>query len=259
MFKTYSDIFRERGSAYQQAMILYPKVREKELLHIIQRAELRDGHSVADIPAGGGYLYPLIEAKVKLYSIETTQAFITEAWHRDALDLVLCDTLSHIPIPSLSLDRIISLAGIHHIENQLAIYQEFHRLLKLGGLLSLADVKQGTAVAAFLNEFVHRHSSQGHQGHFLTDHAPDQLTKMGLDVTDSELCHYAWHFESQLQMVHFCQLLFGLDRADPEQILNGLEQYLGYVLIKGQYHLNWELMFVQARKRSPQSRRYSSF
>lgn len=57
MFDQYSTIFDERGAQYHQAMAEQPNVRSEEFMNIIAIAELREGMSVFDIPAGGGYLF----------------------------------------------------------------------------------------------------------------------------------------------------------------------------------------------------------
>jgi SAM-dependent methyltransferase len=246
MIDTYQDIFNHRGQRYHQAMRQNGLARQAEFQQVIQLAELCPDMTIGDIPSGGGYLQTHLNQPATLLTVETTAEFLQN--HPDQPHPILCDRFSHIPLPSNHLDRIISLAGVHHFENQPAFYQEAYRLLKPNGLFILADVQDDTPVAHFLNDFVHRHNPNGHRGQFLTRQTGSQLQQTGFSLQKSQLTSVPWRFQTLPQMVQFCQLLFGLDLATPAQTLNGLTTYLGYQFLEGEYHLNWELLFLQLRK-----------
>jgi cyclopropane fatty-acyl-phospholipid synthase-like methyltransferase len=166
MIDTYRDIFNHRGQGYHQAMRQNGIARQAELQQVIRLAQLSPGMTIGDIPSGGSYLQTTyLKHPATILSVETSSKFLPNPIDRP--QPILYDRFSHIPLPSDHLDRIISLAGVHHFENQPAFYREAHRLLKLNGLFILADVQENTPVARFLNDFVHRHNSQGHRGQFL--------------------------------------------------------------------------------------------
>ena len=53
-------------------------------------------------------------------------------------------------------------------------------------------------------------------------------------------------------MARCCHLLFGIDRATPQQVLEGIEQCLGYEMIGNRCCMHWELFFVKATKQADQ-------
>jgi cyclopropane fatty-acyl-phospholipid synthase-like methyltransferase len=246
MIDTYRNIFNHRGQGYHQAMSQNGLARQTEFQQVIQLANLRPGTTIGDIPSGGGYLQTYLTQPSTIYSVETSTQFLTN--HPDPTKLILCDRFSSIPLPSNHLDRIVSLAGVHHFEDQPAFYQEAYRLLKPNGLFILADVQENTPVAHFLNHFVHRYNSNGHRGQFLNEKTRSHLQQKGFSLRKIQLSSVPWRFQTLPQMTQFCQQLFGLDLATPEQILNGLSTYLGYQYLKGEYRLNWELLFLQLSK-----------
>lgn len=80
-----------------------------------------------------------------------------------------------------------------------------------------------------------------------------KLERCGFTMTYSSLTKYFWRFDSLDDMADFCNLLFGLESADYEQILQGIHDYLGYVVIGGKYYVNWELFFCKAIKQQRRS------
>jgi SAM-dependent methyltransferase len=248
MFNTYADIFNQRGQHYHRAMLDYPLARQAEFQTAIDCLELQAGHVLCDVPSGGCYLAQFIPVPIKLISVETSSEFIRQANPQENNVTITTSTVTEIPLLDQSVDRIISLAGLHHVANQSGFYREAYRLLKSQGILALVDVRQGSGVDGFLNGFVHKHNSMGHQGNFLGLHTIDELLSAGFEVRQASPKSYDWYFDSPESMVRCCKLLFGIDRADDAKILVGIEQHLGYREEAGQCLMHWELYFFQAIK-----------
>lgn len=251
MFKNYQDIFDERGNNYHRAMIEYPLARKEEFDHVVELSEINDGQVICDIPSGGGYLNQFIDNQVKIISVETSQQFIKNLKSQKNHISVFWQDMSHIPLDTESIDRTISLAGLHHLENKNIFYQEVYRILKKGGIFCLADVKDKSGVAKFLNIFVDQNSSMGHQGDFLNDSTKYELEASNFTILYDSTIEFYWKFNTQKNMVDFCKLLFGIDQATDLQILEGIEQYLGYKIIEEKYYMNWELYFLKLLKVIP--------
>ncbi|HEY9648986.1 MAG TPA: methyltransferase domain-containing protein [Chroococcidiopsis sp.] len=246
--ETYTDIFNIRGLHYHQAMLDYPEARREEFEHAIRIADLEDGQVVCDVPSGGCYLSNFIYKSVKLFSVETSVEFVQRSQPHANNTSLLCEDISAIPLIAGTVDRVISLAGSHHLPSKPAFYREAHRLLSEKGIFCLADVRAGSGVADFLNIFVDRHNSMGHNGDFLTSATQQELEAAGFQVVGAAPICYHWHFESVDAMTRFCTLLFGLDQADPAQVLDGITTYLGYTESPQGCLMNWELYFFKAVK-----------
>lgn len=244
MFESYAEIFSQRGAQYQAAMLRWPEAREAEFLQVLEDASLAPGLVAYDVPAGGGYLSRHVDAGVHWLEIETTSGFTAaQANPRQHL----CSSLASIELADASADRIISLAGLHHLPERSGIFREFARLLRPAGLLALADVAEGSATAAFLNEFVDRHCPMGHRGVFLGAELVPDLRAAGLDVLADRSIDLRWRFGSKDDMADFCCLLFGLE-TDRANTLAGIRDHVGYEERDGRVLMNWALRFVRARK-----------
>lgn len=248
MFENYKDIFNQRGKYYHQAMLEFPLARAEEFQNIINLAQITSGNIICDIPSGGGYLNNFITNDVRIISVETSQEFLSYCQNHNIDKTLICHQISEIPLSSASVDRVISLAALHHESHKSAFYQESFRLLKPNGILCIADVLAGTGVGDFLNIFVNQYNPMGHQGDFFNDNTRNDLESVGFRVESAALISFHWQFNSLENMVRFCKLLFYISEATNNQILEGITKYLGYKKLDNQYYLNWELFFLKAIK-----------
>ncbi|HLO49239.1 MAG TPA: class I SAM-dependent methyltransferase [Kamptonema sp.] len=242
------DIFNQRASLYHQAMLSYPLARAIEFKNIITLSELKDNLIICDVPSGGCYLSNFIQENLKIISIETSSQFLKIAQKTVNNTVELCEDITNISLLSSSIDRVISLAGLHHVENKLNFYKEAYRLLKPSGILCIADVFEDSKVAQFLNIFVDKYNSIGHQGNFLNEKTKEEMESINFQVVHNAAISYHWCFDSVASMVDYCQMLFGLDKANHNQILAGIEKYLGYHVKDEQCYMNWELHFIKSIK-----------
>jgi SAM-dependent methyltransferase len=250
MFETYKDIFNQRGDAYHAAMTAFPDARNREFREILDRAAPAPGEVVLDLPSGGGYLRRHVRTPgVRFVEVETSSAF--HALHQPAEDVrsVLCD-LDDLDIDTGSVDVAVSLAGLHHAPDLPRIFDEIRRALKPAGRLCLADVRSGSPVDGFLNRFVHEHSSMGHEGDFLDDRVTAWLAGSGFAIESDAVVPYTWDFPSVDAMVRYVTLLFGLDRATPEQVRDGIAAHLGYETGAAGCRMHWELRFLGCRRKA---------
>ena len=253
MYKTsipesYSSIFNRRGQHYHQAMVDYPHARRSEFETVLDLLDIQPGMVMCDVPSGGCYVSDFISIPVSLISVETSEVFMRQAQTLDNHRNLICDNISNIPLDTATVDRVLSLAGLHHVEDQAGFYREAARLLRPTGILCIADVRKGSGVDGFLNDFVDQHNSMGHTGEFLCDRTLIQLQSSGFEVLYAEPVTYQWQFESPVAMTRCCQLLFGIDRADPATILEGINHYLGYDQHDGCCRMNWELYCFKAMR-----------
>jgi SAM-dependent methyltransferase len=244
--REYGEIFDQRGEAYHRAMVEFPEAREAEFREIIRLADPRPGQVLCDVPSGGGYLQRYIRIPgCDVTAVETSEAFFRFCSERDAGRAVLSD-LDHIALPSRSVDCVISLAGVHHLGDRAAFFREARRILRPGGTFCVADVKAGTATARFLNIFVNRFNSMGHEGMFFDEDAPAELEAVGFTVLEHYYRPYYWSFARIEDMCRYLTLLLGLDRATPEDVQAGVSRFLGYETANNACRMNWGLLFMRA-------------
>lgn len=248
MFDSYQEIFSSRGNAYHQAMVELPDARRPEFEAILSLADIQEGSLVCDAPSGGGYLAEHIKtSNVHVISVDSASQFVSQYNHREGITGVCCD-MSNAPFGAGVFDSVLSLAGLHHLVDRGAFYNEAYRSLKPGGDFTVADVAADTGVADFLNTFVNKHNSMGHKGIFFRVNEAELISQAGFAIDYQQTRKYQWIFPTKGAMARYCKLLFGIDKADECEILSGIKRHLGYELSEGWYLMNWELMFIHGRK-----------
>ncbi len=244
VFETYEKIFAKRADAYHAAMERYPHARAREFELVVEHADLSDGQTVCDAPAGGGYLRPYIRnADIRYVAIDCANYFFDRC-PADGKNERHYGTLTAIPLPDASVDRVINLAGIHHEPCKLDVFREYCRILKPGGLFVLADAEEGSPADAFLNIFVDQSNSMGHKGEFLNAESREEMGRAGFDIRQDRQITYPWSFESEQAMAAFCKSLFGLDLASESAVVEGIGQYLGSCQGPGKVNLAWALSYI---------------
>lgn len=246
--KNYSEIFNKRGDWYHEAMGRWPDARANEFFSAIRIADIRPGERVCDVPSGGGYLNRFLSVPAAITSVETSSAFLGYIPRKN--HKILAKDLDSIPMDSESMDKVISIAGLHHLSNLEGFFQEVRRILKPNGACCIADVREGSRVDSFLNGFVNQFNSLGHEGRFFTNQTNALMNECGLAVEQAGAVSYPWNFSTTEDMVSFCRFLFGLDKGSDAEILQGIGNTVGYAHRNGKVEMNWELQFIRAT-RSP--------
>jgi len=237
----YDELFELRGSSYDIAMRRYPEARRAEFAQVVEAAKLQPGMVVGDVPAGGGYLQCYLPAGCQYLGHEPCGAF---ASHQHA-------STSLLPLPwhDNALDVVISLAGIHHVEDKFALFRDMHRVTRPNGRLVISDVAEGSAVAHFLDDFVGRHNSTGHEGSYLNVETCRLLQQAGWRICSDEIVQIPWHFEHENELAAFCTLLFDIRRAGPADVIHAVRQLLGiHSVATSGIDLCWSLRTLTARK-----------
>lgn len=222
----YQSMFQKRGGNYHLAMELAPDARNHEFAQVVNHLQSRSGCVVADVPAGGGYLGRYLPVGTTYLPHEPCDTFglipgtsgNQPPQGRDLLPL---------PWASESVDAIVSLAGVHHLESKEALFEECRRVIREDGQLILSDVDEGSAVAHFLDDFVGAHNSTGHEGLYLSHKTRDDLTASGWHIDTDQRASCPWVFRDEQEISAFFRHLFDLRNIEEPEILDGIERHLG--------------------------------
>lgn len=237
----YKDIFDERGAAYHRAMQQWPTARSNDFLQPLAWLTPAPGATVLDAPAGGGYLQRYLPPTCRYIGHEPSTGFTDHAG-------VTAAELLPLPVADSSVDCAYSIAGLHHVENKSGFYTELERVLRPGGQALVADVHRDSAVAVFLDDFVGRYNSTGHQGYFLDNNTTREISAAGLTIERAERNSYCWWFDDRTEMADFCTLLFDIRSADTSTVTAALASGPGIRESNNRIGLNWELYFVLVTK-----------
>jgi len=244
----YETTFDARGHDYNAACDRWPEARESERNAVMDRADLRAGLRILDLPAGGGYLTDGIRSRIGstrgIVCVEPSQRFGErlrphyETYHAPIENTGLVDE---------SFDRILSLAGLHHIPDRTGVYREWRRLLSPAGRIVVADVASDTPTGRFLNEFVDANTPGGHDGVFISpDEFQDQFSALGLKVRENRLMDVPWQFPDREAMGEFCWRLFSCQRTTPQRVAEALSDCVGVDPAAGGIALRWQLQLAVA-------------
>ena len=242
--RTYTELFDLRGSAYDRAMRRYPNARDAEFEQVVNCAGLRPGMVVADVPAGGGYLARYLPAGCACVGHEPCDGFVHHGVKTEP-------GRPFLPLPwkDDSIDVVISLAGVHHMEDKRPFWRETLRVTRPGGRFVLSDAAEGSAVAKFLDGFVGDFNSTGHDGVFLCESDLKDLSQAGWRILAAEQVAYHWRFAGRDEMADFCQGLFDISTASRTRVGEAIERDLGCDgLSDGQVGMRWSLMTIVAEK-----------
>lgn len=244
---SYKDIFNKRAATYHQAMLQWPNARDEEFKALLENVDISSEDKVIDIPSGGGYLSWYIK-QAQLHHIETSEIFAQLCHSKSPYPLTICE-LHQLPFNDNSIDFVFSLAGLHHTETKLGLFQQINRILKPDGRCILADARKDSKTALFLDGWMAKHNSMGHRGWYFDSATEDELKSAGLIVDKIETKEYHWKFGSISQAAKYCQLMFGIDKASLKNIEDALLEHLGGIQTPSSFLLNWQLDFISCHKK----------
>jgi len=236
MTLTYPEIFQQRGNRYHQAMLNFPEARRAEFEQLFAKCKVGPGQRVLDLPAGGGYLGRYLPPDAELLGLELTEGFGGGVGVHDPAQ----------PWPWGRFDHVVCLAALHHIDDQPDFIGRLLKRLQPGGTLRLADVAAGSSLVRFLDGFVGRYNSTGHEGSYLP-HDEAYFAALGEVDRIAELpC--PWEFAGEAEMLDFCAQLFGLVDCPREALLRALRDEVGIERNGTGVRLEWRLLYVDIRE-----------
>lgn len=239
MFDNYEAIFARRADSYQRAMAEFPHARDAEFALVVDPLDPGPA-TVFDMPAGAGYLRAYLPADKRYVAVEPVGYFFDRC-PTDPDAGRIQSPVEAVDARDGSADAIVSLAGLHHAPDLLAIFRECYRLLRPGGMLVVADVAEGSPPDRFLNIYVHENNPTGHEGRFLDDATAPLLREAGFGIVGDALVPVPWRFAGAADAGSYCASLFGIEGRDPVEVADAMTKIVGTAADAGGFRVDWSL------------------
>ncbi len=246
----YESTFNTRGDHYNEASRIAIDARKHERSILVELLLLESHHLVIDAPAGGGYLADGLldrgHPTENILCVEPSSVFARGI--APSLNGVVA-SLGRIPVANDSIDRVASLAGLHHLNSKRDFFAEAFRTLKSGGMIAVGDVLDSTPQALFLNGPVDEFTETGHCGIFVRrGEMRETLRAVGfVDVAEKHV-EFNWEFTDAATMVAYCRTLFGMTQATPADVANAIAEHLSVSLRANKCSLPWALTYATGVK-----------
>jgi SAM-dependent methyltransferase len=247
--------FDIRGDLYATAMELAPKSRNEDIVNMKKWLHLRGDEHVVDLAAGGGFFTKKIREWTSgiVIAIDPAKRQLEHLYHTCGGTVKIFegspdnrDVMQKIS--KASVDVITSFGGLHHVENQRVMMEEAARILVSGGRFMAADVCNYTPLARHFDEVTAQKSLTGHTATWLSGERLQELVKeLSLKVVKTEIVPLKWVFHSEHEMALFFKGLHAYDLPEME-ILNDLQEILGYENRDGKIYLNWAMIFFEVER-----------
>jgi ubiquinone/menaquinone biosynthesis C-methylase UbiE len=207
----------ERWANYRKANNFFPEVRRREIEMMLDYVQPRKGETILECGAGNGALtLPLAESvglrgKVIAYDVIDDNLKCVNRRNKNKLPIVTKKQTDPYVLPEEdgSVDKVVSLASLHHYDNRAAhtgysgrqqIIKEFARVLKRGGQLIVGDVERNTNTQRYFDaidkpRYCH---PNGHPHDFLNEYVANKLCdEAGLDVQEFDTYDVRWFFDKE--------------------------------------------------------------
>jgi SAM-dependent methyltransferase len=251
---SYESSFRLRAEQYKYAVDTYPHVLQEEFHIAASLCKVKEGDVIVNVLGAGVPLDKYFRVQPASYRVFDSSPEFCALY-----DISQCE-ISNLPLDNASVDTVVCVSGLHHYSNQerVAFYREARRVLKpTTGKIVIGDIVKGSRQAVWLNEFVNKFSTSGHVGDFFGHKDKYILESVGFDATE-ELEKYNWPFMSEFSMVDFMKNLFGLDKANKNEILDGIGRIFEPQPLGAGWVIPWTMMYYVGTVGEPKPLRMPS-
>lgn len=143
-----------RFSPEKLAKLESPERREEQPPERVRDAlQLAPGHVVADLGIGTGFFARPIAAELqrlgadgRVIGLDVAPRMLEDAAWRaaaeglaDRIELVEVSGEGDLPLADASVDRVVSVAVVHELDDRPRVWRECRRILRTGGLVLLVD------------------------------------------------------------------------------------------------------------------------
>lgn len=214
--------FNAMGQQYGQSLVDFPEARTAELSAILSRADAKAGEKILDFAAGTGFVtFPLskmVGVSGSITAVDISEVQLNQLRQRlekeGGANISVVHTSDPLlsNIPSGAFDKVTSLGGYHHVENQVEVTRSLYRVLKPGGKAVIFDFQDSCATQRHFDTIVHDHNGVGHRGLFFTPSKWVNICRY-LDCQNHQLefIKLPWRFKTAAHVGQFFKQHHGLD------------------------------------------------
>lgn len=247
--KTYTETFEQRGRSYNNAMAEFPHARDQELAELLNRLSPLPGETILDAPAGGGYVADRLKTQgAEVVCVEPSSEFASPL---EANHTTIISPIWDMHLQDQSVDKVASLAGLHHLSSveRRGFFNEAWRVLRPGGQIVVADVRTGSAAAAFLNGPVDRWTETGHRGVFFAlGELRNHLVQAKFLNTFETEERVTWQCPDLPSLARFVHQLFGMVRLPTSDVMRLIVHHLEAYESPGGAYMPWSLTYASGTK-----------
>jgi hypothetical protein len=152
-------------------------------------------------------------------------------------------------LPRGYFDVVLSIAGIHHLEDedQLIFLIGTRKVLNSNGQLLMVEVKDGSPTSRFLDEFVGEYTATGHKGNYLKENFVAMASRAGYKTVKRKTVVHPWVFKDEDHAFSWMSKFFGLSSVSKKELLCHVEEMLGMTQKTEALTVNWELDSILAK------------
>lgn len=218
---------------------LAPHARQAERNEALTRLSLQDEHVLCDVPAWGGYLSRGLPNPSRILCLDPNVVMVD----CPGAKIIGSGKRTH-SLPTGSVDRLVSLVGLHHLSSKQVFVNEHFRVLRSSGVAVLSEVLNSTPVASFLNTEVNRYSPRGHTGTFVeVGGLTTLMTNAGFTSVTEETVNLVWWFANMSQMVGYIKNIFTMVTATDSQVQAALENHFALDVDGSKACIPWPLVY----------------
>lgn len=165
--------YSKKADHYDQTLDGRMTRRIKQLL--VEHVEIADGSSVLDVACGNGRLLNMFSRKYRFfgYGADISPEMVRNASQMNPGMTFAAAPCDKLPFQDDTFDRVTVCAAFHHFPDPAAFLREARRVLKPGGVLTIAEFHYSAPVRFLLNPLI-RFSPAGD----VKMYAPAELTAL---------------------------------------------------------------------------------
>lgn len=228
--KTRFDII---ANTYEAALRKYPKART-DANWLIKNLEIKENDKILEFTAGTGFLTQRIATlNPKGFLVAQDISSIMLGFNKKKCKNYpnvnfYCENNPSFPkIKNNYFNKAVCLGGFHHIEDPITVLRTIHSKIKKGGVCCIGDFADNSPVQRYFDERIHKSTSTGHKGLFLTVSRIINLGRFaGFNTIEAINIKVPFKFNSEKEISEFYNLVHGLNE-NATDTLKDIKNYMG--------------------------------